>query len=149
MKPQIVLIATPNYLHKKIALTAIKRGVVIIKEKPLAMNLRDALEIYDKARKKNINVFTLQQRYYSALFNQAGRIIFETEKVIGFSYRFTLNNNDQSWSHYSQVVFLNQALQHGSSWRILTLSKTLINAYLLRTTCGDLTNQNVSVIIKL
>jgi predicted dehydrogenase len=40
-----IIIATPNVFHKPIALAAIARGKHVLCEKPLAMNLADALEM--------------------------------------------------------------------------------------------------------
>ncbi len=46
---QLVLIAIPNFKHKEIILEAIKYGKNILCEKPLALNAKDAEEIYRAA----------------------------------------------------------------------------------------------------
>ena len=42
----LISIATPNFLHKEIALEAAKNGKHILCEKPLANNLNDTKEIF-------------------------------------------------------------------------------------------------------
>jgi predicted dehydrogenase len=61
----LISIATPNYLHKEIAIEAAKHGKHILCEKPLANNLADAREMLDAANKAGIR------------------------HCCGFSYRFT------------------------------------------------------------
>ena len=53
-----VLIATPNYLHAPIALAAIAAGKHVMCEKPIAMNLAEALEMYHAAEKADVRHMT-------------------------------------------------------------------------------------------
>jgi predicted dehydrogenase len=50
----IVDISAPQYLHHQIAMEAIKAGKNIFCEKPLAMDLKQAKEMYEAAEKKGI-----------------------------------------------------------------------------------------------
>jgi len=50
----IVDISAPQYLHYEIAMEAIKAGKHIFCEKPLAMDLKQAKEMYEAAEKKGI-----------------------------------------------------------------------------------------------
>jgi len=61
----LISIATPNHLHKEIALEAAKYGKHILCEKPLANNLGDAKEMLDAVNKAGVR------------------------HCCGFSYRFT------------------------------------------------------------
>lgn len=45
----LVIVAVPNYMHKEIVLEAINQGKHILCEKPLALNAKDAKQIYDAA----------------------------------------------------------------------------------------------------
>ncbi len=51
---QMVIIAVPNYKHKEIVLEAVTSGKHVLCEKPLALNAKDAKEIYDAAQKAGI-----------------------------------------------------------------------------------------------
>jgi predicted dehydrogenase len=56
-----VLVATPNSLHAPISLAAIAAGKHVMCEKPIAMNLAEALEMYraaERARVRHMTAFT-------------------------------------------------------------------------------------------
>lgn len=53
-----VVIATPNYLHAPIALAAIAAGKHVMCEKPIAMNLPEALEMYHAAERAGVRHMT-------------------------------------------------------------------------------------------
>ena len=56
-----VLIATPNYLHSPIALTAIAAGKHVMCEKPIAMNYPEAMAMYraaEQAKLRHMTAFT-------------------------------------------------------------------------------------------
>jgi len=96
-KPEIIVIATPNYLHKQMSLDALSMGIDIIKEKPLAANYRDAYEVLKASQKADKLIATTQQRFFSPLFLKAKTLIPSLGKIINFSYRFTLNDTTKSW----------------------------------------------------
>ncbi len=53
-RPDGVTIATPDHLHRKIALDAIERGVHVFVEKPLDVTPEGCREIIDAAERKNL-----------------------------------------------------------------------------------------------
>jgi predicted dehydrogenase len=61
---QVVIIATPGYLHHQMALEAIRAGKDVLLEKPMATNYADALEIVREAKKSGrIVAVGIQKRY--------------------------------------------------------------------------------------
>lgn len=50
----LISIATPNFLHKEIAIEAVKNGKHVLCEKPLANNLQEACEMLDAAEKAGV-----------------------------------------------------------------------------------------------
>lgn len=56
----IVLIATPNDVHKEIAIQALQAGKHVICEKPVTITSADFLDIVEVAKKEN-RVFTVHQ----------------------------------------------------------------------------------------
>lgn len=95
--PEVVIISTPNYLHKQIAFDALRRNIHVVKEKPLAIDYREAQELCKVAKENHRKIITLQQRFYSPNFVLAKNIISRLGKPKKFSYRFTLDDKVKSW----------------------------------------------------
>ena len=53
----VVDICTPTYLHKECVLDALNLGKHVIVEKPIALNKKDAIEMYAKAEEKGLLLF--------------------------------------------------------------------------------------------
>jgi UDP-N-acetyl-2-amino-2-deoxyglucuronate dehydrogenase len=63
-KPDIVHVCTPHYLHKEMSMYAADKGVHIFQEKPLSINIKDALEIARKVKEKGVKFgISFQNRY--------------------------------------------------------------------------------------
>jgi predicted dehydrogenase len=62
VKPDITVIATPNVLHKPMAIDALNAGSHVLCEKPLALTYADALEMFDTAQ-ANERVLTVGTHY--------------------------------------------------------------------------------------
>lgn len=61
----VVVIATPNGLHRDHAIRCLKAGKHVLIEKPMALNLEHAQEILDVAKKYNRRVFSSMQLRFS------------------------------------------------------------------------------------
>ncbi len=51
-KPDIVSVCVPNFLHKKMTMLALSHDCHVLCEKPVAFTYRDAIEMYDYAKKQ-------------------------------------------------------------------------------------------------
>lgn len=56
----IIDICTPTYLHKKHVMESLNQGKHVIVEKPVALNKKDAEDMFDLACKKNLLLFVAQ-----------------------------------------------------------------------------------------
>ena len=70
-----VLIATPHYFHAPIALAAIKAGLHVLTEKPMAVRSSQADRMIRSARKKKVKLAVMFQRRTSAFWQKAREII--------------------------------------------------------------------------
>lgn len=64
-KLDIVSINTPNGYHFRHACEVANRGIHLIVEKPLAMNLKDANTLIDLCEQKNVKLFVVLQNRYN------------------------------------------------------------------------------------
>lgn len=135
VKPNVVLITVPNYLHKQITLDALHFGCDVIKEKPLAINYIEGKEIVDTAEKLQKFVITTQQRYYSPLYIEVKKALHYLGTITSFSYVFTLEDVEQSW-------YWDIKKSGGGSWLnigwhgISTLTWLLGNVTTIRLSCN-------------
>jgi len=70
-KPDGVVIANPNALHRATALLCIARGIPAIVEKPVADTLGDARAIVEAAAKANVSVLTGHHRRHNPIMQAA------------------------------------------------------------------------------
>ena len=55
-KPDLVSVVVPTNLHHRVAIEAIKRGIHVLVEKPIALNRYEAEDLVSKANSKNITL---------------------------------------------------------------------------------------------
>jgi len=61
----VIDICTPTYLHRSQVLESLSRGKHVIVEKPVALSRKDAVEMFDLARSKNLLVLVAQVVQFS------------------------------------------------------------------------------------
>jgi len=84
---QIIDCSLPNYLHKDVVVAALKAGKHVYCEKPLALNLREANEIYEVAKDSGVrHQVTFQYRFIPAIM-RAKQLIDEGSVGEMFSIR--------------------------------------------------------------
>jgi UDP-N-acetyl-2-amino-2-deoxyglucuronate dehydrogenase len=70
LKPDIVAITTPNYLHPSMTITAAKKKIHVITEKPMALHLKDARGMIDTCKENNVELFVIKQNRYNPPIKQ-------------------------------------------------------------------------------
>ena len=55
-KLDFVITALPTYIHEKIAVMAMEKGIHVFSEKPMAINLEQAQNMLDKAKENNVKL---------------------------------------------------------------------------------------------
>lgn len=108
-KPEIIIISVPNNLHDEISTEAMRRGIHVIKEKPLSTTYTSALQLINQSFQTNTYLFTTQQRYYSDLYMKSKSYISKLGIPASFNYVFTLNDIKNSWRW-------NLAMAGGGTW---------------------------------
>ena len=83
-----IIIATPPHLHKIHAIKALKNNLYVLLEKPMATNLKDALEIYKHANNRLMIAFSLRfHELYDKIKNMIndflGDVIFQWHIALG------------------------------------------------------------------
>ena len=75
VKPEAVIIATPNDLHLGVAREAVKRNIVPLVEKPISNDLEDAQAFAAEAETAGVPVLVGQHRRHNPFVNKAKEII--------------------------------------------------------------------------
>lgn len=71
VKPECVLVATPNQLHEQVALACIERKIPALIEKPIAHTVESAKRICDAAKKSGVPVLVGHHRRHNPLMRAA------------------------------------------------------------------------------
>lgn len=74
-KPELVSIATESGNHAEIALYCIEKGVHVIIEKPMAMNMEDAEKIIKMSNEKNVKVSASHQNRFNVAIQELRKAI--------------------------------------------------------------------------
>ena len=93
-----VSIATPVHLHHRMALDALRAGKHVLCEKPLAMNVQQAKQMYEKARETGLtNMTNLSIRFSPKLFH--------LKELVDSGYLGSLYHIEAKWMEgYADVL---------------------------------------------
>ncbi len=75
VRPEAVIIATPNNLHAPQGLLACERGIHFLMEKPVTATLEEAALLVDAVAKSGVKTLVGHHRRYLAVVQQAKRLI--------------------------------------------------------------------------
>lgn len=76
-KPDMVSICTPNYLHAKMSIDAMRQGANVICEKPMASSVEEAQAMIDTQKKTGKVLMIAHQRRFSSQAQYLKKIISE------------------------------------------------------------------------
>lgn len=96
IKPDGVIIATPNQLHLPIAREALKRHIPTLVEKPISDDLADAEAFAKEAQAAEVPVLVGQHRRYNPFVNKAKQLIDDGAlgKLTVGSFHYMIYKND-------------------------------------------------------
>lgn len=119
----LVAVVTPVYLHYPMTMDALDRGIHVLCEKPMAMNLGEAKAMYERARDKGVvHVIDHELR-----FNPTRRRLQQllAEGYLGRIYHVNIQNfgslradPNQPWSWWSSKEFGGGALGANASHQV-------------------------------
>lgn len=84
VKPDVVIVATPNASHKQAAFMALEAGANVICEKPVVLTYADAVELFEEAEKRGLHFFPAQTERFKSMRQSCRRIL--EEKLLGEVY---------------------------------------------------------------
>lgn len=131
-KIDLIAIATESGLHAEIALYCINKGIHVIIEKPIAMNMKDAQAICDAAKKNNVVVCANHQNR----FNKSIQKIHSAIEAGNFGKLFHADAHVR-WNRGKE--YYDQAKWRGT-WKNdggCLMNQCIHNADLLRWLMGD------------
>lgn len=131
-KPELIAIATESGLHAEIALYCIHKGIHVIIEKPIAMNMKDARAICQAAKDNHVVVCANHQNR----FNKSIQKIYEARKegrfgkLLHAAAHVRWNRNKD---YYDQAKWRGTWVNDGGC----LMNQCIHNADLLRWMMGD------------
>lgn len=130
LKPDGVVIATPNHLHADHAVICVERGIPCLIEKPIADNIENANRIVDAGQAHGVPILVGHHRRHNPIIRRAREIISSGElgEIVSVTAQFWLYKPDDYFE---------------ASWRKLPgAGPLLINCIhdfdLLRHLCGEI-----------
>jgi len=98
-KLDFVIIAVPHFEHCNITKTAIENKINVLKEKPFAMSLREAMELKELAEKNNVKISVTLQRRFNPIYSTFFQLIDKIGKVfyIDAVYTFHTDYPEDGW----------------------------------------------------
>jgi predicted dehydrogenase len=75
VKPDGVIVATPNALHVPVALDAIERGIPVLVEKPIAESLESGRRVVEASRRLGVPVLVGHHRRYNPMIERARALV--------------------------------------------------------------------------
>ncbi len=132
---QIINCCLPNFLHKDVVINALKSGKHVCCEKPLALNLKEANEIYEVAKNSGVKQqITFQNRFIPAVMRAKQLIdegdigeIFSIRGVYLHSSCVIQKSQAYSWKAESKKVGGGVLVDLGS--HIIDLTRYLIGEF--------------------
>jgi len=100
-----VIVATPHYFHPIVGVYAMKRGIAVLSEKPMAVTIKAADEMIETAKKTGVPFTIMYQSRSSGLYQAACKVIKEGR--LGELYRTCLIASG----------FRSQAYYDSAEWR--------------------------------
>lgn len=111
----LVVVATPNFLHTDHAIAAMKRGKHVVVEKPFALNTAGADRAIDVAKQTGLVIAPFHNRRYEAHLQQVRNII--SSGVLGeiLQIRMTWHSFSRRWDWQTLKEFGGGSLNNNGS----------------------------------
>lgn len=130
--PELVSIALPSSLHAHAAIEAIKRGINVIIEKPMAMSIKDADEIIRLAGEYNVKVSACHQNRFNIAVQEM-RAALESGRFGKLSNAAITVRWSRGEEYYSQADWRGKFASDGGT----LMNQCIHGIDLLRWMCGD------------
>lgn len=130
--PELVSIALPSSLHAEAAIEAIKRGINVIIEKPMAMSIKDADEIIRLAEEYNVKVSACHQNRFNIAVQEM-RAALEKGRFGRLSNAAITVRWSRGEDYYSQADWRGKFESDGGT----LMNQCIHGIDLLRWMCGD------------
>ncbi len=131
-RPELVSIALPSGLHAEAAIEAIKRGINVIIEKPMAMSIKDADEIIRLAKEYNVKVSACHQNRFNIAVQEM-RAALENGRFGKLSNAAITVRWSRDEGYYSQADWRGKFESDGGT----LMNQCIHGIDLLRWMCGD------------
>ena len=131
-KPELVSIATESGIHAEIALYCIEKGINVIIEKPMAMNIEDADKIITLAEEKGVKVSACHQNRFNVAIQELRKAV-EADRFGKISHGSIHVRWNRDHGYYDQATWRGTWAQDGGA----LMNQCIHGIDLLRWMMGD------------
>lgn len=105
-KPSVALVALPHSEYLPIIRKLAEKGIHIIKEKPFALNTKEAEELFALSKTNKVSIQVTLQRRYNPIFKTFCQLVRRIGDVHSVEARYTLNidNLGEGWRSKRSVA---------------------------------------------
>lgn len=146
-----VIVATPNYLHSKITIDALKRGKHVLCEKPMATSLRDAKRMVLEARRANRTLYVgFHNRFNSEVLRVKKNINPEkVQRILGVYNENILDHSNQQDLWYLNPNYCGGGCVIDNGSNILDVMYELVGPFRVTKSLLDFKNRAVEITAKI
>jgi nucleoside-diphosphate-sugar epimerase len=101
-KPQVIHVVTPPKSHYDIAVQAIRLGCNLIIEKPMALSLREAEDLYALAERRSVKICPMHNHFFDPCMMRARKAVDEGRlgQIIGIESYYGINTHIDAFRKY-------------------------------------------------
>lgn len=90
----IIVVCVPHFLYFDICMRALEKGIAVFKEKPLALDMGEAVQLCRISQAKNVPLYTVTKRKYYKSYQRGHELLGEIGRVYQYGARHFISTGN-------------------------------------------------------